>query len=296
MTAKRISFQEAWQLLLATRASTRPGAVSLPMTSAPLMTTLSDGGWILHADPADQPTAELIECFMALCHPAHQSVVFAQVGQSLDGRIATVTGASHYINGEAGLDHLHRLRAMADIVVVGAGTVHADNPRLTVRRVDGPHPDRAVIDPRRRIDQSLAVFDDSSAPTYRLVAESPQSGYELQVAQDNAAITPAAIIETLRARGYRRIFIEGGSQTVSGFLHAGLLDRLHLIVAPMLIGSGIPALQMPEIEELDHALRPETKAYTLGSDYLFDMCLGAPRLGGNTERSPRQHKEQPGQT
>ncbi|BES71721.1 hypothetical protein RE428_27390 [Marinobacter nanhaiticus D15-8W] len=276
MAAKRISFQDAWQLLLTTRASTIPGSVTLPMADVPLLTTLSDGLWTLHAEPADPTTAELIDCFMPFCHPARPSVVFAQVGQSLDGRIATVTGASHYINGEAGLDHLHRLRAMADIVVVGAGTVHADNPRLTVRRVDGPHPDRAVIDPRRRIDPDQAVFDMSSAPTYRLVAGAPNSEHELQVAPDGTPITPGAIVDALRARGYRRIFIEGGSQTVSSFLHAGCLDRLHLIVAPMIIGSGIPALQLPEIDQLDLALRPETKAYTLGSDYLFDMCLRAP--------------------
>ena len=67
-------------------------------------------------------------------------VVVGQCGQSIDARIATPTGHSHYINGEAGLVHLHRLRALVDAVVVGVGTAIKDDPLLTVRRVEGPHP------------------------------------------------------------------------------------------------------------------------------------------------------------
>ena len=78
-------------------------------------------------------------------------MVVAQIGQSLDGRVATETGHSHYINGPAGLAHLHRLRALVDAVVVGVGTALADDPQLTVRRVSGPHPARVVIDARGRL-------------------------------------------------------------------------------------------------------------------------------------------------
>src|SRR5690349_8709954 len=78
-------------------------------------------------------------------------VVVGQFGQSLDGRVATETGHSHYINGPAGLAHLHRLRALVDVVVVGVGTALADNPQLTVRHVSGPSPARIVVDPRGRI-------------------------------------------------------------------------------------------------------------------------------------------------
>src|SRR5262249_44982571 len=83
-----------------------------------------------------------------------------QIGQSVDGRIATASGHSHYINGPAALDHLHRLRALADAVLVGIGTVLADDPQLTVRRVAGRSPARVVIDPNGRLP-----------PTARLLAE-----------------------------------------------------------------------------------------------------------------------------
>src|SRR5215467_6282172 len=78
-------------------------------------------------------------------------VVVGQFGQSIDARIATPTGHSHYINGAAGLAHLHRLRALVDAVVVGIGTALADDPQLTVRHVAGPSPARVVIDPSGRL-------------------------------------------------------------------------------------------------------------------------------------------------
>ena len=71
---------------------------------------------------------------------ATRPFVVAQLGQSLDGRIALPSGESKYINGPAALDHLHRLRAAVDAVIVGIGTVTADDPQLTVRRVDGREP------------------------------------------------------------------------------------------------------------------------------------------------------------
>src|SRR5438132_965627 len=99
----------------------------------------------------------------ALFGPLHAGtvddlVVVGQLGQSLDGRIATNSGHSHYINGPAGLDHLHRLRALVDAVVIGVRTALVDNPQLTVRRVSGPHPARVVLDPHGRLPASARVL------------------------------------------------------------------------------------------------------------------------------------------
>src|SRR5712692_3364175 len=85
-------------------------------------------------------------------------LVFGQMGQSLDGRVATETGHSHYINGRSGLEHLHRLRALADAVVIGVGTALADDPQLTVRRVRGPNPARVVIDPNGRLPSTARLL------------------------------------------------------------------------------------------------------------------------------------------
>ena len=91
-------------------------------------------------------------------------VIVGQCGQSIDARIATASGHSHYINGPEGLAHLHRLRALVDAVVIGAGTAVADDPQLTVRRVEGPHPARAVLDPNGRL---LATARAGCGPSTR---------------------------------------------------------------------------------------------------------------------------------
>jgi riboflavin biosynthesis pyrimidine reductase len=88
---------------------------------------------------------------------------------------------------------------------------------------------------------------------------------------DKEQTQPGRILEVLVDFGLRRLFIEGGGLTVSGFLTAGLLDHLHVMVAPMIIGSGRPAFSLPEIETLDSALRPAASMVDLGSDMLFDL-------------------------
>jgi riboflavin biosynthesis pyrimidine reductase len=89
---------------------------------------------------------------------------------------------------------------------------------------------------------------------------------------------PDRILDALAARGLRRILIEGGAHTVSGFLSAGCLDRLHVLMAPIILGSGRPGLALAPIERVDEALRPPVTTYALGDDMLFDCDLSAQRV------------------
>src|SRR5262249_27646232 len=112
--------------------------------------------WLQFTQSFRGPTQLVVRPWIELCGPLKTGlvddlVVVAQIGQSLDGRIATVSGHSKYINGATGLAHLHRLRSLVDAVVVGIGTALADDPQLTVRLVQGPNPARVVIDPKRRL-------------------------------------------------------------------------------------------------------------------------------------------------
>jgi len=210
-------------------------------------------------------------------------VVVGQLGQSLDGRIATNSGHSKYINCEAGLDHLHRLRALMDAVVIGVGTALADDPQLTVRRVSGPNPARVILDPHGRLRANARVLTDDG--TRRLVVTTPAATWAVaegnevvRLPADNGHIAPAAVLAALAERGLRRILIEGGARTVSGFMSAGCLDRLHMMVAPIILGTGRAGLTLAPIERVDHALRPPTRSYPLGDDVLFDCDLSATRV------------------
>lgn len=229
-----------------------------------------------HAPPAVPPlsgeAAAMIDLLGAFAAAGpRRPQVLGHIGQSLDGRIATISGHSQYVTGVDNLCHLHRIRALADAVVVGAGTVAADDPQLTTRRVDGPNPVRVVLDPRRRLPEERHIFRDGAAPTLVLCHPEharPAGAAEIVALED---LSPPAIIAALRARGCTAILIEGGGITISRFLAAGALDRLHVAVAPILVGSGVPAFGLPAIETLDAALRPPCRIWPMGGDVLFDL-------------------------
>ena len=175
------------------------------------------------------------------------------------------------------------MRALVDAVVVGVGTAVADDPQLTVRHVAGPHPARAVVDPTGRLPASARMLKDDGIRRLVLTGESAQvshgNGIEIvRFPRTDGNIAPAAILLALAARGYRRILIEGGANTVSRFLAAGCLDRLHVVIAPMIIGTGPASITLPPIERLDQARRARMRVLPLGDEVLLDCDLSAHRL------------------
>jgi riboflavin-specific deaminase-like protein len=234
-----------------------------------------------HTAPLPQPWSEM---FSPLRHGCIDDLmVVAQMGQSIDGRVATQSGHSKYINGPAGLDHLHRLRALVDAVVVGVGTAVADNPQLTVRRVMGPSPARVVIDPRGRLPASAQMWAGDGVRRIAIVGTDAKpvlpAGVEvLRVELANGRANPCDILRVLAGAGLRRIMIEGGTRTVSGFLEAGCLDRLHIVVAPMLLGAGQPSVELKPVEFAHDALRPPVRAHVLADEVLFDIDLSRQRV------------------
>ena len=209
-------------------------------------------------------------------------VVVAQFGQSIDARIATVNGDSRYINGNDGLAHLHRLRALVDAVVIGVGTAVTDDPQLTVRRVAGPSPARVILDPRARLPATARVLANDGIRRILIMAEdTPRAsapGVEaVTLPAPSGEIAPATILAALAQRGFRRILIEGGANTVSRFLAARCLDRLHVVIAPIIIGAGPSSLSLPPIARVAEALRAPIRAHTLGEELLLDCDLSAQR-------------------
>jgi diaminohydroxyphosphoribosylaminopyrimidine deaminase / 5-amino-6-(5-phosphoribosylamino)uracil reductase len=209
-------------------------------------------------------------------------LVVAQIGQSLDGRAATSTGHSHYINGDDGLDHLHRLRALMDAVVVGVGTALADDPQLTVRRVAGQSPARVIIDPNGRLPAAARAFRDDGVRRLVIAADGacaqlPAGIERIALPATQGRLDPCDILAGLAARGLRRILIEGGPGTVARFLEARCLDRLHVVVAPVILGGGRAGLDLAPIKRCEEALRPHTLTHVLGREVLFDCDLTARR-------------------
>lgn len=220
------------------------------------------------------------EAAMTLYGPvasARGGFVLAQVGQSLDGRVATPSGDARDISGPDGLAHLHRCRALVDAVIVGIGTVQNDNPRLSVREVSGPSPTRVVIDCRGELTGDEGLFHDGGAPVIVIQGHDAQktmhSAEVVQLSRGAAGLDPSDILESLAQRGLKRILVEGGARTIARFIDANLVDRLHVAIAPVIIGSGPCGISLPPIAQLCNAHRPAAEVYSLGSDVLFDCRL-----------------------
>jgi 2,5-diamino-6-(ribosylamino)-4(3H)-pyrimidinone 5'-phosphate reductase len=161
---------------------------------------------------------------------------------TLDGKIATVAGDSR-ISSEADLDRLHRLRSKVDAVMVGAGTVIADNPSLTVRRVKGKNPLRVIIDGHARIPFDSKVLDQS-AKTIVVVSNAAKgkkikrlflTGAEI-IVHRGKSVDLRMLLEELYSRGIRRLLLEGGSNLNWNMLKSGLVDEIRIAVAPKLVG------------------------------------------------------------
>jgi riboflavin-specific deaminase-like protein len=241
------------------------------------------GGWrsLLTASDA---RSELLNLYLPVCSATSaRPMTIGHLGQSLDGFIATHSGDSQFVTGDHNIVHLHRMRALADAVVVGAGTVANDDPQLTVRHVSGPNPLRVIFDPGRRLSDSFRVFNDDTGPTLyvcsRALAESGETrvGMATVVGVDcaDASGGVAETLRLLRARGCSRVFVEGGGVTVSAFLQADLLDRLQIAIAPVIIGDGRPAIRLAPHTRLSDCRRPRYRVFRMGGDVLFDCDLRA---------------------
>jgi GTP cyclohydrolase II len=202
--------------------------------------------------------------------------------QTLDGRLATRTGDSQWISAEPSTTFAHELRASHSAVMVGAGTVMADDPRLTTRLVQGPSPVRIVVDSTLRLSQSANVVTDGAAPTILATTDraTRQRWRAFASSTVDVAVLPAtpdgrvdlgALLDELGRRGLDSVLVEGGAGLITAMLREHRVRRLIVSIAPMIVGAGIEAVGDLDIVRLRDAIAFRRASFSqVGPDVIFD--------------------------
>lgn len=191
---------------------------------------------------------------------------------TLDGRIAAADGTSRWISSPESRADVHRLRAEADAVVVGSGTLRADDPHLAVRGIEGAvQPLRVVLDTHATVRPTARVLDEA-APTLIAVAENADTrhlaGVDVtRLPSDTYGLSVDALLGELHRRGIRSVLLEGGPTLAGAFVAAGAVDKVVGYLAPVLLGAGPAALADAGIGTLTEALRLRiTETVRIGTD------------------------------
>ena len=209
---------------------------------------------------------------------AERPGLVVKLAQSLDGRIATTVGDSKWISGEPERRVSHALRAACDAVLVGADTVITDDPLLTVREVPGASPIRVVLDSRLRVPAESRLFvDDGSTLVLTTVASDPEARDALRragagvevVGERDGRVDLVAGLARLRELGMEVVLVEGGATLVTALLAAGLVDRLVVSVAPIVLGSGVESVGDLGIQRVADAVALTNRTVvTVGDDII----------------------------
>ncbi len=199
---------------------------------------------------SDTESFNIFKIFFPIVCCSNKNQYIAHNAQSLDGFIATESGESKYISGKKNIEHIHRLRALSDIIIVGANTYLEDKPKLTTRLVAGPNPDIYVFDPKeiikkRDIDNKITLLKDDLKP----------------------------LKNALLRNVHTTIYIEGGGKTISYFLNKNMLNRIHICLCPIILGGGRASFINNKCTKLSEVKSYNPAHYKMGNDVLFDINL-----------------------
>lgn len=208
--------------------------------------------------------------------------VTLKIATSMDGRIALANGVSQWITNSESRARVHRMRADHDAVLVGVGTVLADDPLLTARTVPPPErqPVRIVADSRLRTPAHARLLTSQGLGKVALASAEPPKGYPDHASEngpevwvvpgEDGKVSPHRLLDRCAVEGLSRIFLEGGGKLAASFIKAGLVDTIHWFRAPILIGGdGLPAVGVLGLSVMPDAPRWRTAATErIGDDTL----------------------------
>lgn len=214
--------------------------------------------------------------------------VGVKVAQTVDGRLADYRGTSKWITSEASRREAHQIRAGYDAVLVGANTVAIDNPQLTVRFAKGNNPVRVVLDGNLNVTPERRIFNTGASGTIlftsrrafrkksSVVRKMHRQGVRVIPLDDGPDLNMQRVLRQLSVLGISSVLVEGGSRTISAFLSARHVNKVHCFVAPTLLGGGVNSFFLKNPRSLRGSIRlNDTQTRILGADLLLE---GYPRF------------------
>ena len=212
--------------------------------------------------------------------------VIVKWAQSLDGRIATISGDSKWISNDISRRYVHRVRRQVDAIMVGASTVSRDDPQLSVRFVKGQNPKRIILDGRLSVPLNARVFADpersktivmtSKSASVRKVERLRKLGvkvYDFGSNQSNLSLR-TCLRKIHKLEGITSILVEGGSKVHSQLIHAKLADEIMVFISPLLIGQGISPVDAFISTQIANSKRLEViQIRKMGNDMFFHARL-----------------------
>jgi len=205
----------------------------------------------------------------------NKKLVIAQVGQSIDGRIALNNGNSHYINNPKSIIYLHCLRSISDAIIVGSNTIKKDDPLLTTRKIKGTNPKRIIIDGSLSLNNKYKIFNDGNE---NIIFTKSNKNIRLNnstiIRLKEKNFTKNFIMQIKKLK-YKNILVEGGSKTISELINNKYIDILQFMIAPILIGSGINSLNLKEISNLNKAIKPKSNFNELENEIIVNLFLNS---------------------
>ena len=205
----------------------------------------------------------------------NKKLVIAQIGQSIDGRIALNNGNSHYINNSKSIIYLHCLRSIGDAIIVGSNTIKKDDPLLTTRKIKGTNPKRIIIDGSLSLNNKYKIFNDGNENIiFTKSSKNIRLNNSIIIKLKEKNFTKNLIMQ-LKKLKYKNILVEGGSKTISELINNKYIDILQFMIAPILIGSGVNSLNLKEISNLNKAIRPKHNFNELENEIIVNLFLNS---------------------
>ena len=217
----------------------------------------------------------MINMYLRLIFADSTPYFIGHLAQSLDGFIATKTGESKYISSRENLEHVHMLRCISDVIIVGPNTVRKDNPKLTVRLVKGDNPMRLILDKNNELHNKFNVFSNKDGLGFKVISSTIKNNDDhiFTLPLHNGYFKMDDLASLLKKLNKKIIFVEGGGSLLSKFFDSGYLNQLQICMCPIILGTGKNSFLLNIQDDIPKLNYRHVKYLRMGNDILCDITF-----------------------